>query len=728
MTEPRPGPQAQPAGLDTQPPSGPPLEAGTDDQSRTEAAAAPAVPSTPWTRFAVQAQCDLKLWLVCMGLLSLCRLALFIPFHGRMESGTGAGAVLMAFANGLRFDSQVATVWIAPGLLLGIVAAFAGWGRAPAVLRQVVAGLFVFVTVLLAVITYGYFREYGNQFDDRVFGVVEDDLGAVLATVWKEYPATTVALVMLAFDAALFLGVRRLVRSPWIGGARLARMAVPGRAAATVGLAVFLAAAARGSCGRRPVQEKDAAVTSDPFLNKVVLNAYKALDYTIEVRRRLQRSSKGIRVFLADGDIRGAVRRVVGDERERSGGGDLDACLLRTAPGWASPPRHIFLVVGESYSAWPLEDPYRRLGLAGEVERLGREGILFRNLLPASTGTMTSLATVLTGITEHGAPICYQPNSRRPYPTGLAAIFNRLGYRTRFFYGGYLSWQRIGDFVRDQGFQEVHGGGDVGGRIGGNEWGVPDGALLDFVASRVTDEQPSLNVILTVSNHAPFEVDVRAEGFPLKAMPPELAAVWDGEYRLEQMGHFWYADRCLGRFAGAVSKKLPRTLLAVTGDHYGRHFLNAKPNLAEGSFVPLLLYGPEVLGGARPPAGACGSHTDIAATLTDLAAPAGFTYPAMGRSLLSPEAVGPAFGCGKVVGPGFLAELEGTRSWMRLPAADGAAPTADPDLAALERRQRDLKAIGWWRVLRGPAMPEGPEAGAAKSRDGARSGGGAQRR
>ena len=667
-----------------------------------------------WVRFAEGAQRDLKLWLVFMGLLSICRLSLVVAFHDRMASGTGLGAVFAALANGLRFDGPVATLWMAPSLLLGVVAALAGWNRAPSVVRQVLAGLFVFVTVLLAVITYGYFREYDAQFDERVFGVVEDDFGAVLATVWKEYPATAVALVMLVFDAALFLGVRWLVRRPWAGGDRLQALRVPWRAAAVGLLILFLAAAARGSLGSRPAQERDAAITADDFLNKTVVNSYKALQYTIGVRRRLMRSSGGIRVYLPDGDIRGAARRVFGEERAAAGGDDLDACMTRTAPGAKHPPRHVFLVVGESYSAWPLEDPYRQLGVAGEVERLGRDGILLTRFLPASSGTMTSLATILTGIMEHGAPICYQPNSRRPYPTSLAAIFSRLGYRTRFFYGGYLSWQRMGDFARDQGFEEVYGGGDIGGRIGGNEWGVPDRELFEFVLGKASDERPSLNVILTVANHSPYDVDVYREGFPLKAMPAELAPLWDGEYTLRQIGHFWYADRCLGGFVDAVERRLPGVLVAATADHYGRRFLNSKPGLAERSLVPLLLHGPEVLKGARLPEGACGSHVDIPATLVELCAPAGFSYAAMGRSVFSPGAAGPAFGSTKVVGPGYLAELGKTPSWIALPGADGtpgAAAGSPPDFAALKRREHDLKAVGWWRVLRGPELPAAPGAG-----------------
>jgi phosphoglycerol transferase MdoB-like AlkP superfamily enzyme len=265
------------------------------------------------------------------------------------------------------------------------------------------------------------------------------------------------------------------------------------------------------------------------------------------------------------------------------------------------PPRHIFFIVMESYNGWPPLEPYRALGITHEMERLGRSGLLFERFLPAGTGTMDSLGPLLVGLAEPGIPINYRVNSRRPYPTGTATIFRRLGYRTRFFYAGYLSWQRMGDFAREQGFDEVFAGGDVGSWAEGNEWGVADEKLFDFALGKVRDDQVSFNVIPTVSNHPPFDVDVVSRGFPLREMPASLHGLLDGKYTLGQIGHFWYSDWCLGRSADAVEGTLPGVLLAVTGDHVARRFLNSRPGLVERALVRLLLHGPQVLAGRTLP-------------------------------------------------------------------------------------------------------------------------------
>ena len=185
-------------------------------------------------------------------------------------------------------------------------------------------------------------------------------------------------------------------------------------------------------------------------------------------------------------------------------------------------PRHIFIIVGESYSAWPLLPAYESLGLAGGVKNLAENGLSFKEFLPSAGGTMASLIAIMVGLPDAGVYTNYQRTSRSVYPSSIAGIFKQLGYKTRFFYGGYLSWQRIGDFCRSQGFDEIYGGGHMGNWVSSNEWGVDDEFLFEFVLKTVSDDIPSLNIILTTSFHRPFDIDVRAKGFRYHHMGKDL--------------------------------------------------------------------------------------------------------------------------------------------------------------------------------------------------------------
>src|SRR5207248_653986 len=76
----------------------------------------------------------------------------------------------------------------------------------------------------------------------------------------------------------------------------------------------------------------------------------------------------------------------------------------------------------------------------------------------AGLSTIESLGVIITGLPFARAFVNFQPLVRKGLPTAAAAIFKQLGYKPRFFYGGYLSWQRIGEFCREQGFEDVYGG------------------------------------------------------------------------------------------------------------------------------------------------------------------------------------------------------------------------------------------------------------------------------
>ena len=77
-----------------------------------------------------------------------------------------------------------------------------------------------------------------------------------------------------------------------------------------------------------------------------------------------------------------------------------------------------------------------------------------------------------------------------------------------------------------------------------------------------------------------------------------------------------------------MENRVPLPLFVITGDHYGRRFINSQPTFFEKTTVPLVLYGKEVLEGITLPDNVAGSHIDIIPTLVELTAPEGFFYHA----------------------------------------------------------------------------------------------------
>lgn len=660
--------------------------------------AASPVAKRPPTTYAQQVAADFGLWLGVVALLQGFRLVLLVWFREQAGEQVGRHHLLRCFYAGLRFDISIAAYACLPVVLL------AGLGclwYLPSLHHRVRAALIACVAGISAVIfpvDLAYFQEYHNQFDHWVWGVVFDDRRAIALTIWKSYPVVGLAFGAVVLAAGFWIGLRWW--TDWVARRLpdLSGLAGWRRAAVFVGLLTLFVFGLRGSLGMRPVQLKDAAVSGDVFLDKLVPNPIAALRHSIKDHLRLGKAA-GLEVILPGGDIRAAALAV---NPLAGPGATVDEILQRTAGGATNPkPRHIFLVVMESYDAWAMQPKFQALHLTDRLQALGRAGIMADGFVSAGPGTMPSLAALICGIPEVGLNPNYRETVRAGVPTAAPRIFKRLGYRTRFFYSGYLSWQRLGAFCLEQGFDEVYGGAMMTEHLTGNEWGVDDEVLYRSILERTAD-QPTFNVIMTTSYHPPFSVDLKAAGFPLQQLPPELAAYHATPEELHILGHLWYSDRCVGDFADELLRRQPDSLLAITGDHWSRRCLEKRPSIYERRAVPLVLFGPTVLTNMARPPSLAGSHNDILPTLVELVAPTGFVYHAFGRNLLDLSQPQVGFGTGTVVTPEYILEIEPPTGPETLQSEPLPMPERE---AALRQRYRQLHALAWWRIIKGNELP-----------------------
>lgn len=627
---------------------------------------------------------------------------LVLIFRDKIAETTPFPSILQALFYGLRFDSMVAGYAVLIPFLMSLSCGFVNLRKLANRVRGLIGILFIILTIALFGVTIGYFREYDDQFNHFLFGFIYDDTGAILTTIWKEYHPI---LSFIAMGVVLLPGIRlkrRFLAKPFFSDEflRAHPFSLTGRVMVTFIVVAFFVLALRGSIGRRPAQRHDAAVTGDEFLNKIILNPHLALKYALKDHNELARSD-GIRVFLPDGDVKAALTHLfpkAGDQK------NLDDYLLKTASGPKNrPARHIFLIVMESYDAWPFMERYASLGLTNGLKALAKDGLHIKTFLPASSGTMTSLAAIMSGMADAGIQTNLQKNSMSPYPTSVAESFRRLGYRTRFFYGGKLSWRRISYFSRNQGFEETYGASHIGHVLSGNEWGVDDEYLFDFVAEKVNDDEPSFNLIMTTTYHPPYDIDVYEKGYTVRDVPDDLKGLFEDTVDLNTLGHLWYADQAILKFVRGVEDTLGQPLFAMTGDHSGRKFINSRPDFFERSAVPFILYGREVLKGIFLPEGVAGGHLDIGPTLIELAAPQGFKYASVGSNLLEPKERFLGVGRGKVVGADFMAEISSPPKIF--PLEEGKPPLPLPPLDELSLIHNAFHGVSWWRIREGSVLP-----------------------
>ena len=656
--------------------------------------------SRPTSAFG-QLAADMALWLVLVFLFLAFRITLFFIFRGELSELPNVPAFVRCLNTGLRSDATAATWALLPSLTLTLVGLFYPLGIWHKRIRRLttVLGFILCATIFIADI--GYFAEYDNQFDHWIFGLIYDDRAAIFETIWKSYH-----LILFIFLGAIAVAIGvwllgKILRqaesadAPNFLGTKVARVL-------TVALLVIWAfVGARVWLGKNLAGLKNAESTGDVFLNKIVLNPFFALRYAIWQEHTMQKST-GLKIFLPDGNVRGAASAIFREAARNAA--NLDDCLKRIAPGAAGPkPSHIFIIVMESYDAWAMQPEYVGLHLTDRLKNLGSEGIRADGFISSGISTIESLGVIITGLPFARAFVNFQPVVRKGLTTAAAPIFKQLGYKTRFFYGGYLSWQRIGEFCREQGFDEVYGGDQMVPHARMKEWGVDDQHLFDFVLER-TDAEPTFNLIMTTSYHPPYSVDLEKEGFDSTRLKSDPLGARLSDEQSRVLGHLWYSDKCVGQFIDQAKQKLDRPVFAITGDHYSRkQYVSARPThtLYESLAVPLVVHGPKALEDVRRPTAIAGSHLDIVPTFVDLAAPRGFEYHAFGRDLFDQSQPEAGYGCNAVIGPDFILKINDPSHAQNFRGE----PKVDIEGQALALHYRQLHGLGWWRAMKGNQWP-----------------------
>ena len=652
-------------------------------------------------------QRDIKLFAFI--LLTLCVYRAYFMFYmaGYLSPSAGADDVLLALLTGLRLSLKTAGAVTLPAFVLCSLPLLALPRLAPVLrrLRFCWGGLAAFAFAVLFQARFPFYRQFQTSFNMQVAAGLNDDAAVLAEMMLREYGLLwrlCIALLLTAVSLYVLrslLLVRRTYALPALhSGVQ--------RAVFSLGL-LFLFAAAfvfvrfGGSFTYAGgVNWENAGVTSDAFLNECILDDGQALYRVRSMHKRLK-----------SGDIVGVDKEHVRALAvEAAGHAELSAdtltpYLTRTAQGARIPkPRHIFIVLGETYAQWPMLETYAALHAADGIKGLIREPNAYysRRFMPNGDFTSIAITGLVTGLSEVNQHVNYVARSlREAYPTAMAPQFKRLGYAVDFWYGGVPSWEGMDRFSIAQGFDHFYGYPDFHAEKV-NAWGTSDEQLFSALFQHLADEPPTVHLIMTVSNHPPYNIDVAAEGFDLarvRAETAQLPNVDDPDQLALELGHYWYMDKIVTQFVHETMKKYPDSLFVITGDHAVRMNPSRTPTMYEYQSVPFVLYGQGVTPAVLAP-DVVGGHTNIVPTLIELIAPAEFSYVSIAPSLTENN-MGAAFNRDYFLTRSVMGRVN-TKETELLPGAVEEDPAAAYDL--LQRRMAILRTLSWQLIEHGDSL------------------------
>ncbi len=561
-------------------------------------------------------------WFVGVVYFFIFRLTFIFLYRSDISDGVSFMDYVKGCFMGFRFDVTVVTYFLIIPFLSIIILIPLKKVKLVKQIRKVFQVLFIILSVLISVITLNYYKEYKNQFDYYLFMGLYDDQKAVVQSIIEEFNPF-LNLFVIIISIIVLIRVFRYYEDKTLIANGLNHLKLKYKSFIfSVLMLLFLTVSVRGSFTEYPVRRFYASVTSDEFINKTIINPFRQLTYAIEDFKELN-DKDAVNPY-------GEVSNYAKDYRT------INELIHKKTDTVISKikPKQLFLIVMESYDRYCLISDYTKIAnINPYLKNIEKNGISFVNFLPSSNGTMNSFTSVITTIPYTGVNMSII-GATNSYPSSIFNLFKEIGYETNFFYGGYLSWQNIKNFTRKQGADHIYGAGNIKGKKG--IWGVSDEDLFNKVLQTVDTTKNSLNVILTLSYHSPFEVDVVSKGFPYKTMedlPKDLQKIYnESKLPLKTFGHLWYADKAIGEFVKKAENKYKHSLFAFTGDHWGRKNMDNNPNLYKKSAVPFILYGNGI--DSQNITTISGSHIDITPTLFEMVAPKNYDYYSFGENLL----------------------------------------------------------------------------------------------
>jgi len=243
--------------------------------------------------------------------------------------------------------------------------------------------------------------------------------------------------------------------------------------------------------------------------------------------------------------------------------------------------------------------------IAPNMHKYAKEGIFFEKFYANGFRTDRGIVSILGGYPSHPTvAILKHPKKTESLPS-IPKSLKLAGYENQsMYYGGDIKFANMRSFlVGACGITDIVSDKDFPVKERLTKWGVPDKPLFDRVYGDIMKKlpeilsEPSLNVVLTLSSHEPFDVPVKTFNEPF-------------------LNSVNYTDKCLGDFISNLRKTdlWDNTLIILLADHAMQGYPQGADNYEQIRYkIPMIWIG----GAVKQPhvVSDYGSQNDLAATL-----------------------------------------------------------------------------------------------------------------
>jgi len=242
---------------------------------------------------------------------------------------------------------------------------------------------------------------------------------------------------------------------------------------------------------------------------------------------------------------------------------------------------NIILIVLESYTADLLTSLGGEKNISPNLDSLCSQGILFTDIYSSGFRTDQGIVSILSGFpSQPDRSIIKVPDKQQKLPFLNRALKDE-GYKTSFYYGGESAFANMSLYLVNSGFDKIIDKSFFSKKELNSKWGAHDEFVFNKqLVDLKEEEQPFFSVLLTLSNHEPFEIPIEPK-FP-------------GKKEADQFRNSaFYTDKCIGDFINTAKQQpwFKNTLFVFVADHGHRLPLGRDYHEPAYRRIPLLFYG-----------------------------------------------------------------------------------------------------------------------------------------
>ncbi|MEW5796509.1 MAG: LTA synthase family protein [Candidatus Zixiibacteriota bacterium] len=542
----------------------------------------------------------LRVYLYALVVFTLLRLG-FLAYHAALFQESSASELATAFGAGLIVDSCIAATTLFLIRLFTLLLQPIGRDFAYFIHRAAIYfcfGIYFFVNLVDIV----HFEIYDSRLNILLIENLSQ-MGPILRTVVHD-PALYVVLAIWAFFMILFARMIGRKRAQARG------RRTPLRPIAAHAISLVTLAALSFLWLDEPFWRISALSTDNQALNQLSLNGVYTLTKAVELKRRLEREAGGADYGFVSNEQAVESTRTLLLARDEQYVSELYPLARRiTNPrGLSIEKPNIVIILMESFTAGNIGAlGAGDQGCSPAFDRLAEQGIIFTQFYGQETRAHHGLVSTVGSFPSLLGTFLTRRRGTESFYT-LATILKRHGYTTSFIYGFDQGFDHMGFFLKQGGFERIIDQEDFPSAAFRGRWGVSDDDLFDktlSVFAQSDPEVPLLSVVLTSSNHAPYDI------------PPAFAQAHPEYAGNKAKLAFAYSDYALGQFMEKARREsfFDKTIFAILADH--GEMRDGDDRLLKRFHIPCLIYAPRLIAEPRR-VNTIGSQVDIATTLMHL--------------------------------------------------------------------------------------------------------------